>query len=93
MADYFCLLSNFEGYGMVLDEAKILNKPIIITDTAAKEAIKDYKNSYILENDEKSIIKGLTKILQNNTNKENKTQKFDYNEYYENIIKQIKSIL
>ena len=27
-ADYFCLFSHFEGYGMVLDEAKILNKKI-----------------------------------------------------------------
>ncbi len=28
---------------MVLEEAKILNKPIIITDTAAREAIEKYE--------------------------------------------------
>lgn len=37
-ANYFCLFSKFEGYGMVLEEAKILGKPILITDTAAREA-------------------------------------------------------
>ena len=37
-ADYFCLFSEYEGYGMVLEEAKILQKPILITNTAAKEA-------------------------------------------------------
>jgi len=37
-ATYFCLFSEFEGYGMVLEEAKILGKPILITDTAAREA-------------------------------------------------------
>lgn len=52
MADYFCLFSYFEGYGMVLEEAKILNKPILITDTAAREAIIDYPNSSIFPNTE-----------------------------------------
>lgn len=51
-ADYFCLLSEFEGYGMVLEEAKILNKPIIITNTAAREAVKNYSKSLIVENNE-----------------------------------------
>lgn len=63
-ADYFCLLSEFEGYGMVLEEAKILNKPIIITDTAAREAIEKYENSKILENTEEGIYKGLKEIIQ-----------------------------
>lgn len=55
-ADYFCLLSNFEGYGMVLEETKILNKPIIITDTAAREAVEKYENSVILDNTEERNI-------------------------------------
>ncbi|MCF0125237.1 MAG: glycosyltransferase, partial [Clostridia bacterium] len=62
--NYLCLLSYYEGYGMVLEEAKILNKPIIITNTAAREAIEGYKNSIILENDEKSIFDGLAKIIE-----------------------------
>lgn len=64
-ADYFCLLSYFEGYGMAIEEAKILEKPIIITNTAAREAVKSYKNSTILENSEKAIYEGLKQIIIN----------------------------
>ena len=47
-ADFFCLLSNFEGYPMVVEEAKILNKFILTTNTATREALIDYsKKSYI----------------------------------------------
>ena len=63
-ADYFCLLSNFEGYGMVLEETKILGKNIIITNTAAREAVSEYKNSVILGNNEEEIHIGLRKIIQ-----------------------------
>ncbi len=62
-ADYFCLLSYYEGYGMVLDEAKILNKPIIITNTAAVESVSKYDNAVILENTEDGIYEGLKEIL------------------------------
>lgn len=65
-ADYFALLSNYEGYGMVLDEAKILNKNIIITNTAAKEALEGYSNKIILENNEDAIFEGLKQILLKN---------------------------
>lgn len=79
-ATYFCLLSNFEGYGMVIEEAKILNKPIIITTTAAKEALKNYKNSKILENSEEGIYLGLKNVIENY----NKTKEVNFeNEYVE----------
>ena len=51
-ADYFCLLSHFEGYPMVVEAAKILNIPILITDTAAREVVKNYLNAQIFENSE-----------------------------------------
>lgn len=48
-ADFFCLLSNFEGYPMVVEEAKILNKFILATNTATREALIDYASkSYIV---------------------------------------------
>lgn len=73
-ADSICLFSRFEGYGMVIDEAKILNKFIMITNTASREALMDYTaNSYIAKNDEQGIedaikylIKNKNKILQKN---------------------------
>lgn len=90
-ADYFCLLSNFEGYGMVLEEAKILGKPIIITDTAAREAVYKYENSIILENDEEKIFEGLKDIIQNNK----KVKKLEENEQYDNssILEKIEKLL
>lgn len=87
-ATYFCLLSKFEGYGMVIEEAKILNKPIIITDTAAREALANYKNSKILNNTEEGIYDGLKKAIENKP-QESETEAYDN----ENIIEELKSIL
>ncbi len=41
-ADYFCLFSNFEGYPMVVEEAKILKKYILATNTATRETLINY---------------------------------------------------
>lgn len=83
-ADYFCLLSHFEGYPMVVEEAKILNKQILITDTAAREVIRDYNNSQIFENSEEGIYNG----LKNNINKKEITNiENNYNNQY--IIEKI----
>ena len=87
-ATYFCLLSNFEGYGMVIEEAKILNKPIIITNTAAREALANYKNSKILDNTEEGIYDGLEKAIENKP-QESKTEVYDN----ENIIEELKKII
>ena len=86
-ADYFCLLSRFEGYGMVLEEAKILNKEIIITDTAAREAVKKYKNSMILENTEFGIFNGLEKVIKEGRKESEKTEgDYDNSDILEKII-------
>lgn len=91
-ADYFCLFSKFEGYGMVLEEAKILNKPIIITDTAAREAVSEYPNSKIVENSEDGIYEGLKKIISNHDReKKRKIEKIEYNN--EEIIEQVKEVI
>ena len=89
-ANYFCLLSEFEGYGMVLEEAKILNKPIIITNTAARECIENYPKALILENSEDEIYDGLYKLLNDNDDKIfNNTQtstEYDNTEKLQKII-------
>ena len=74
---YFCLLSRFEGYGMVLEEAKILNKPIIITNTAAREAVENYNNKFILENTEDGIYNGLKDIIAKETEDKKEKNKND----------------
>ena len=88
-ADYFALLSKFEGYGMVIEEAKILNKNIIITNTAATEAVRGYSKKIILQNDTNAIYEGLKQIIQNNVIFEDDKNKYD-NEY---LIEQIEKCL
>lgn len=95
-ADYFCLLSEFEGYGMVLEEAKILGKSILITDTAAREAVKNYENANVLENTEDGIYNGLKNIILYNKKSQNKQGKEDIiqNEYdNSDIIKKIEKLI
>lgn len=89
-ADYFCLLSKFEGYGMVLEEAKILGKSIIITDTAAREAVQDYKDSIIIANSEEKIYQKLKQIISNF-----KRENIDIKEKYDNseIIQKIEKLV
>jgi hypothetical protein len=87
-ADYFALLSQFEGYGMVIDEAKILNKNIIITNTAAKEAVSGYAKKIILENTEDAIFEGLKQVLQKNVIFEENGTEYD-NEFLMEKIKKI----
>lgn len=105
--DYFCLLSYYEGYGMVLEEAKILNKPIILTNTAATECANGYDKSIILENNFDGIVKGLEKELKSDNIKylDNLKDKSNNSEEYysklqklneevqEKIIRKIKNIL
>lgn len=94
-SDYFCLLSRFEGYGMVLEEAKILGKNIIITDTAAREAVEGYSNKYVLENTEEGIYNGLLKVLEDNMEDEKNRNSEEMKEKYDNsnIIKEVKELI
>jgi glycosyltransferase involved in cell wall biosynthesis len=93
-ADYFCLLSYYEGWGMVLDEAKILNKNILITDTAAKECVKNYSKAQVFENTEDGVYEGLKSVLQN-AKKEKQSTNENIDEiakYYEDIAIQIETM-
>ena len=91
-ADYFCLLSYFEGYGMVLEEAKILGKDILITNTAAREAVEGYEYATIIENIKNDIYKILKEKILKGKDAINKSEKTkDYNN--EDIIQKIKNIL
>ena len=91
-ADVFGLFSYFEGYGIVIDEAKMLQKYVIITDTAAREALKDYKKySYIVSNDEKGIIEAF-RYIENKGKQIGKTH-IDYEYKNEEIINKITEII
>jgi len=65
-ADIFALLSSSEGFGMVIAEAKVLQKPILVTNfPAAKEQIKNGINGLIVEHDLGSIYEGIEQLLLN----------------------------
>lgn len=89
VADYFALLSKFEGYPLTLEEAKILNKNIIITNTSSTEVVKNYSNKIILENTEDAIYEGLKQILQKNVIFQENIQDYD-NEY---LVKKVEELI
>lgn len=78
-ADFFCLLSNFEGYPMVVEEAKILNKFILATNTATREALIDYASkSYIVSNNEEGVEEALKFAIKNYKQKNNQNNQYVY---------------
>lgn len=85
-ADYFCLLSKYEGYPMVIEEAKVLGKRIIITDTAARECLVNYSNSLIVDNSEIGIFKGLADVISDKYNFKNNVIVNDENKIVINKI-------
>ena len=89
--DIFALMSNYEGLPMTILESKILNKPIIITNTAAREAVKNYYKSYIAENTEQGIYNGIKDCIKA-LPEWKKTKDQDFNDNYE-IIKQIEKLV
>ena len=71
-ADIYVQTSRFEGKSIAIDEAKILNKPILITNfSTAKDQISNGENGLIVDMDIDSIFKGL-EILINDENLRNK---------------------
>ena len=48
---------------MVLEEAKILGKNILITDTAAREAVENYGQAVVIPNDEENIYQTLKEVI------------------------------
>ena len=91
-ADYFVLLSYFEGYGMVLEEAKILNKSILVTDTAAKEAVINYDKKIVIGNNEDAIFYEMRNVLQGKYCFLNELNtRYNYDNKY--LLEQIKNIL
>lgn len=58
--------SRYEGKSIALDEAKLLHKPIVVTNfTTAKDQINHLKNGIICEMDAISLADALTSLLQN----------------------------
>ena len=93
-ADVVSLFSRFEGYPMVIEEAKVLNKYILATNTATREALINYsKNSQIIENSEEGIEKAIKFAVKNKKKilKSNEEFVYENDKLIEKIIKIINS--
>lgn len=62
--DVYVQPSKYEGYGIALDEALVLHKPILATNTV-KERFCDGKNAILLEYDVQVWTNALKKIIEN----------------------------
>lgn len=68
-ADFVAVLSYYEGLCGVVNEAKILEKPLVATEfSGIKEQIENTVNGFIFENDFESIVEGMKKVLDSTSN-------------------------
>lgn len=89
-ADYFCLFSKFEGYPMVIEEAKILRKYILATNTATREALINYpEHSKIVPNEEEGIEQAIKFAIKNKKTQKNNEYVYENNKIIDKIIKVI----
>lgn len=81
-SDCLIMSSHYEGYGIVLDEARILNKPFISTDVADAKLIASEGYGIVCENSNDGIYQGMKEYLENGYKIKNK---FDYQKFNSNI--------
>ena len=73
---------------MVLEEAKILGKNILITDTAAREAVENYGQAVVIPNEEEDIYKTLKEVIQKGKiDQDNIQQNYDNKKIIEKVEK------
>lgn len=82
--DIFIQTSRYEGKSVVLDEAKILAKPVVVTNySTVKDQIINDKEGYIVNLDSISIAKGIREVMENK-NLYNKIENYLKNNNYGN---------
>jgi glycosyltransferase involved in cell wall biosynthesis len=63
-ADIYVQPSRFEGKSIAIDEAKILNKPILVTNfSTAKDQINDQINGLIVDMNPECIYNGIKQLI------------------------------
>ncbi|PGL70333.1 glycosyltransferase [Bacillus sp. AFS055030] len=63
-ADIYIQPSRFEGKSIAIDEAKILRKPIVVTNfSTVKDQIRNYENGIIVKMEAISISDGIKKLI------------------------------
>ncbi|MBI5987097.1 glycosyltransferase [Clostridium perfringens] len=65
-SDIYVQSSRFEGKSIAIDEAKILNKPIVLTSfSTAKDQIENNSNGVICDMDSSSLANYIEKLIKN----------------------------
>ncbi|WP_249869457.1 glycosyltransferase [Oceanobacillus saliphilus] len=94
-SDIYVQTSRYEGFGLAIAEARMLNKPIVSTnfDTVYNQIV-DGKNGIIVDMNSEAIAKGITKLIKDrelkediveNLHKEKKGNVQEINKLYELI--------
>lgn len=64
-ADIVVFPSRFEGKAVVIEETKIINKPIVVTNfSTVDNQIKDMKSGIIVEMSSQAVYEGIKKLLE-----------------------------
>ena len=88
-SDYFVFSSYYEGFGLVIAEADILNKPVISTDVVGPRTFILENKGTLVTNDEDGLYNGMKRLLNN----EIVPMNVNYKEYNENAIQEFYKIL
>lgn len=89
-ASALVLSSAYEGYGIVIDEARILNIPVISTDVADAKEILNQGYGIICENSEDGIYNGMKKFLDEGYTL---NKSFDYTKFNNEMDKRLVSLI
>ena len=89
-SDCLIMSSYYEGYGIVLDEARILEKPFISTDVADAKMIANEGYGIVCPNSQEGIYQGMKEYLENGYKSKNK---FDYQEFNQKITKSLDELV
>ena len=88
-SDLYIQTSRFEGYGLAIEEAKLLQKPLLLTDfTCAKIHVNHRENGIIVEHDPKDICNGILDIFNNYDSYRTHSKKIDLKLNEDNSLEQ-----
>ena len=90
ISDYLILTSEYEGFPVVYNEAKILNLPVITTNVSDSETIIENNYGIITSKDINNIAQNMEKVI--NPKTQNK-EKFDFKKYNEINIQKLEEII
>lgn len=88
-SDALIIASAYEGYGIVLDEARVLNVPIITTDVADSKNIIEEGYGLLSKHSKESIYENMKYFLDNGFKIKSK---FNYCKFNDNITKELNKI-